>query len=71
MFFNPLDDGGCAVKLSCRQASRLISLKMDRPLTRWEQGKLIMHLWLCNNCRNFSAQMGILRKAARKAGQGE
>jgi len=59
------------MKLSCRQASRLISLKMDRPLTRWEQSKLTLHLWLCGNCRNFSKQLGLLRQVARKAGQGE
>ena len=59
------------MKLSCREASRLISLRMDRPLTPWEQSKLTVHLWLCNNCRNFSDQLGMLRKVARKAGHGE
>ena len=71
MFFHPLDDGGLVMKLSCRQASRLISLRMDRPLTPWEQTKLAIHLWLCGNCKNFSEQLGLLRQAARKAGRGE
>jgi predicted anti-sigma-YlaC factor YlaD len=59
------------MKLSCREASRLISLRMDRPLSPLEHAKLAVHLWLCNNCRNFSDQLGLLRQAARRAGNGE
>lgn len=59
------------MKLSCREASRLISLRMDRPLSPLEQARLAVHLWLCNNCRNFSDQLVQLRLAARRAGSGE
>lgn len=59
------------MKMSCKQASRLISAGLDRPLTRMEQVRLSMHLVLCGNCRQFRLQMNLLRTAARKAGNGE
>ncbi|OWY40008.1 hypothetical protein CEK28_04530 [Xenophilus sp. AP218F] len=59
------------MKLSCREASRLISAGMDRPLSAAEHIKLRMHLLLCGNCREFSHQLTTLRQAARKAGRGE
>ncbi|SCK22688.1 zf-HC2 domain-containing protein [Vogesella sp. LIG4] len=52
--------------LNCRQASRLISEAMDRPLSRAEQARLAMHLMLCSNCRNFRQQMRQLREGIRK-----
>ncbi|RXZ45275.1 zf-HC2 domain-containing protein [Crenobacter cavernae] len=57
--------------MNCREASRLISASLDRPLTPWEQGKLRFHLFLCNNCREFTRQMRLIRVAARRAGNGE
>ncbi|MCD4500900.1 zf-HC2 domain-containing protein [Chromobacterium vaccinii] len=58
------------MKLSCRAASRLISIGMDRPLGMGELLKLKMHLALCGNCRQFSRQLDALRDAARRAGRG-
>ncbi|MCP1292265.1 MULTISPECIES: zf-HC2 domain-containing protein [Chromobacterium] len=59
------------MKLSCRQASRLISASQDRPLSQWEHVRLRVHLFMCGNCRNFSQQLKQLGEAARKAGRGE
>ncbi|MFC3532969.1 zf-HC2 domain-containing protein [Vogesella facilis] len=52
--------------LNCRQASRMISEAMDRPLTRAEQARLAMHLLLCGNCRNFRQQLRQLRAGIRQ-----
>lgn len=57
--------------ISCREASRLISASLDRPLSGWERGKLRFHLFLCGNCRAFRGQLRQLRAAARRAGNGE
>ncbi|KIA81560.1 hypothetical protein QR66_04280 [Chromobacterium piscinae] len=59
------------MKLSCREASRLISAGLDRPLGIAEHLKLRMHLLLCGNCRQFSQQLQLMRRAARRAGDGE
>ncbi|OHX18609.1 hypothetical protein C2134_04020 [Chromobacterium sinusclupearum] len=59
------------MKLSCREASRLISAGLDRPLGATEHLKLRMHLLLCGNCRQFSQQLQLMRRAARRAGDGE
>lgn len=53
--------------MSCRQASRLISDGMDRPLSRSEQLRLSFHLLLCRNCRHFRQQMQQLRSGIRRA----
>ncbi len=52
--------------LSCRQASEMVSQSLDRQLGLIERWRLYVHLRLCQACRNFSGQMGFLRKAARK-----
>jgi len=52
--------------MSCKQASRLISDGMDRPLTRSEQVRLSLHLMLCANCRHFRQQMQQLRQGIRR-----
>jgi predicted anti-sigma-YlaC factor YlaD len=53
--------------MSCRQASRLISDGMDRPLSRSEQVRLSFHLLLCRNCRHFRQQMQQLRSGIHRA----
>ena len=53
--------------LSCKQASRLMSERMERGLDRRERSALRLHLWLCGECRRFSRQLGALRRALRRA----
>jgi len=52
------------MKLSCRDASRLLSQSMERKLSLAEQAKLRLHLALCDACRNFGRQLKRLRQAA-------
>ena len=51
---------------ACRQASRLLSKSQDMPLTLGERLKLRYHLALCDKCREFSRQLGLLRQFARQ-----
>ncbi len=52
--------------LSCKQASRLISQSLDRPLNWRERCGLKLHLALCDACRQFSRQLAWLRIALRR-----
>jgi hypothetical protein len=50
--------------MTCREASRLASAALDRPLTKWERWALGFHTFLCRNCRRFSQQLAILQSIA-------
>ena len=50
------------MKLSCREASRLLSQSMDRKLRLGERARLRVHLALCDACSNFKRQLQALRK---------
>jgi len=52
--------------LDCKHASRLLSQLQERPLSLRERLGLKLHLWLCDACRNFSRQLGLLHAAVRK-----
>jgi len=54
------------MKLSCREASRLLSQSMDRPLGLAERARLRLHLTLCDACRNFNRQLDFLRRAVAR-----
>ena len=58
-------------EVNCRKASRLLSLACERPLGAQELRALKRHLDACLMCRNFDKQLGFLRKAARKYGEGK
>ena len=51
---------------TCREASEVLSLAQDRPLTFREKLILHVHLRLCDGCRNFKAQLAFMRRAARE-----
>ncbi|MSQ70878.1 MAG: zf-HC2 domain-containing protein [Betaproteobacteria bacterium] len=51
------------LRLSCNQASRLLSDRQDRELARGERFALGMHLFICKACTNFDRQIGFLRRA--------
>ncbi len=53
------------LRMPCRQATRLLSEAQDRPLALQERWPLQAHLFACQNCRHFEAQLGFLRRAAR------
>lgn len=49
---------------SCKDASRMVSESIDRPLTLRERLTLRMHLLMCSFCTRFSRQLRFLRRAA-------
>ena len=48
---------------SCKQAHRIVSEGLDRPLSVSERARLKLHLSICDACTNFNGQMHLLRKA--------
>jgi Putative zinc-finger len=53
-------------KLTCKEASRLISQSMDQKLTLAQRATLRLHLSACDACTRFGAQLNALRAAMRK-----
>ena len=53
-------------KLTCKEASRLISQSMDQKLTLAQRATLRLHLSTCDACTRFGAQLNSLRAAMRK-----
>jgi len=51
------------MKLTCKEASRLVSQGLDRRLGFAERLGLRLHLLICDGCTNFSKQVAFLRKA--------
>jgi predicted anti-sigma-YlaC factor YlaD len=51
--------------MNCKQATQLLSEKMDRPLTTKEKLALKMHTTICSACRQFGLQMIDLRKISK------
>lgn len=51
--------------LNCRNASLLLSLACERPLTADELRSLKMHLEECLMCTNFEQQLKFLHRASQ------
>jgi hypothetical protein len=51
---------------SCREASRLQSLALDRPLPLAKWFALRLHLLVCKWCRRYGKQIRFLRRAAHE-----
>jgi putative zinc finger protein len=54
-----------AIRLSCKEASRLISQGMDRRLSFPERIALRLHVGICDACTRFTRQVEFLRRALR------
>ena len=54
-----------AFRLSCREASKLISEGMDRRLSFSERIGLRLHVRICDACTRFTSQLNFLRKALK------
>lgn len=52
--------------MSCKQASKILTVKRDRPLTDEEEALLKNHLAICLYCRNFDAQLDVLAEMAKR-----
>lgn len=57
--------------LKCREAAKLSSQKMDRPLSFGERVSLRVHLAICDGCTNFQKQLDFLRAAVARLGSRE
>ena len=51
------------MRLSCKDASTLLSQAMDRELPLWVRVKLRLHLLICDACTNFSRQLQLIRRS--------
>ena len=51
------------IRLSCQQASRLLSQQQDEPLMFGKRVRLRLHLMYCDACTNVSRQFATLRLA--------
>jgi hypothetical protein len=55
------------IKMSCKEATRVISDGLDRDLHLAERLGLRLHLFICHYCNNFSRQTQFMRRAAQEA----
>jgi len=53
------------LRLTCKEASRLISEGMDRRLSLSEKIVLRLHVRICDACARFTRQIGFLRRALK------
>lgn len=51
---------------SCKEATRLISEGLDKPLSPDEQLRLRAHLAICRGCRAISERLAFLRRAVSR-----
>ncbi len=52
--------------LTCKQASKLVSQSLDRPLSWSERLRLRFHLLICDACNHFNRQLRVLRNAVKR-----
>jgi hypothetical protein len=51
------------IRLTCRQAARLLLQREHRMLTRVERVRLRLHLGFCGMCTRFSGQLAFMNRA--------
>ena len=49
--------------LTCKEASKIISQSLDRPLSWSDHMKLKFHLFICDACTRFSQQLRLIKNA--------
>ena len=49
--------------ISCKEATRLASLQMERKLSPWERLQFRLHLVICTGCRRAERQFAFMRQA--------
>lgn len=54
------------MRITCKEASRLISEGLDRDLSAAERTKLRLHVTICVACDRVIRQFDFLRRAARE-----
>lgn len=59
------------LRLSCQQASRLLSQRQEDPLPFGKRVRLRLHLMYCDACTNVSRQFDTLRLAMQRWRNGD
>ncbi|HTD02559.1 zf-HC2 domain-containing protein [Undibacterium sp.] len=54
------------IRLTCKEAHRIVSEGLDRDLGLFERTRLRLHLGVCDACTNFNGQMQTIRQAMQK-----
>ena len=54
------------LRLTCKEASRLLSEGQDRELRSAERTRARLHLVVCAACRNVNEQLHFLRRAMQR-----
>ncbi|MBD5770766.1 zf-HC2 domain-containing protein [Marinomonas colpomeniae] len=57
--------------MNCKEATQLLSEKLDRPLGTKEKVALGFHTTICVSCRNFAHQMEELRDISKHYMKGD
>ena len=55
--------------ITCKDAHRMMSEQMDRPLTLGTRLRLKLHLSLCDACSRVARQFNVLRDSVRRLGE--
>ncbi|MFQ5432320.1 MAG: zf-HC2 domain-containing protein [Nitrospinota bacterium] len=50
------------ISISCKEASRLVSLSMDTELSFLQRVSLKFHLSMCKHCKQFARQINYIRE---------
>ena len=58
------------IRLTCKDAARLLSHAHEHPLGRWQHLRLRVHLAICDACTNFQRQLAFIREALRRLRDG-
>jgi hypothetical protein len=51
------------LKPNCREVTRLLIERQDRPLTALERIRVRLHLGICEMCTRFGGQLGVMNRA--------
>jgi len=57
------------LRIPCRHAHELLSLRMDQPLAGGDRLRLWLHLKFCALCSRVEGQLDFMRRAVRRLGE--
>tara|TARA_R110002072_G_scaffold94299_3_gene208439 strand:+ start:2158 stop:2370 length:213 start_codon:yes stop_codon:yes gene_type:complete len=60
-----------SIMMNCKEATRLLSEKKDRPLSGKEKASLKFHMMMCSACRNFGKHMDSISVFAQSYTKGK
>lgn len=60
-----------AMKMTCKEAHRMVSLGLDAELSNTDKARLRLHIAVCEACVRFTAQMDFLRRSMRRFRTGD